>query len=73
MTKKYFILIVLCLTLGLTPYVPEPHIVGKIRWIAGGANGMTWLDWWDTVQHGAPWVALVAVGVVDLFKRQGCR
>ncbi len=47
------------LTLGLAPFTPEPHIVGKIRWIAGGANGMQPLDWFDTLLHGAPWVYLL--------------
>ncbi len=47
------------LTLGLAPFTPEPHIVGKIRWIAGGANGMQPQDWFDTLLHGAPWVYLL--------------
>lgn len=51
--------ILLCLTLGLAPYHPEPHIIGKIRWIAGGAVGMKWLDWGDTVMHGIPWLILI--------------
>ncbi len=46
------------LTLGLAPFVPEPHIVGKIRWVAGGAIGMTGMDWFDLLFHGFPWVFL---------------
>lgn len=46
------------LTLGLAPFAPEPHIVGKIRWVAGGAIGMTGMDWFDLVFHGFPWVFL---------------
>ena len=46
------------LSLGLAPFVPEPHIVGKIRWVAGGAVGMTGMDWFDLVFHGFPWVFL---------------
>lgn len=46
------------LTLGLAPFVPEPHIVGKIRWVAGGAVGMGAMDWGDLLFHGAPWVWL---------------
>lgn len=54
------------LTLGLAPFVPEPHIVGKLRWVLGGAQGMGLVDWWDLVMHGAPWVwlAVAVVGVV---------
>jgi len=46
------------LTLGLAPFVPKPHIIGKIRWVAGGAIGMTSMDWFDLVFHGFPWVFL---------------
>lgn len=58
-----------CLTLGLAPFVPEPHIVGKIRWIAGGAEGMGAKDWFDVVLHGAPWVWL-GVSLVQTFTRR---
>jgi hypothetical protein len=50
--------LVVCLTLGLAPFVPEPHLVGKIRWVMGGAKGMALLDWFDLVLHGAPWIWL---------------
>ena len=42
------------LTLGLAPFFPEPHIVGKLRWVAGGAHGMAAIDWGDLLLHGAP-------------------
>jgi hypothetical protein len=67
--NKYFMLIFACLTLGLAPFTPEPHIVGKIRWILGGAHGMTLVDWGDTLMHGLPWVALLFVGLSDLLKK----
>lgn len=51
-------IIIACLTLGLAPFLPEPHIWGKIKWIAGGAHGMQLMDWWDFVMHGVPWVFL---------------
>ncbi len=47
------------LTLGLAPLAPEPHIVGKLRWVLGGASGMGMQDWFDLVMHGAPWVWLI--------------
>lgn len=47
------------LTLGLAPFVPEPHLVGKIRWVMGGAEGMTPMDGFDLALHGAPWVWLL--------------
>jgi len=51
--------LLLVLTLGLAPYVPEPHIWGKIKWILGGARGMGLIDWFDFVLHGLPWVLAV--------------
>ena len=51
-------LIMLSLTLGLAPFYPEPHIVGKIRWIAGGAVGMQALDWLDAIYHGIPFILI---------------
>lgn len=57
------------LTLGLAPFVPEPHIVGKIRWIAGGAVGMGPMDWFDVALHGTPWLLLIRAVVVNLRDR----
>lgn len=45
---------ILCIGLGLAPFWPEPHLVGKIRWLAGGAVGMTALDWFDLFWHAWP-------------------
>jgi len=47
------------LTLGLAPFTPEPHIVGKLKWLAGGAVGMQAMDWFDLLMHGAPWALLL--------------
>ena len=47
------------LTLGLAPFYPAPHIIGKVRWVLGGAHGMKGMDWFDFVLHGAPWVYLI--------------
>jgi hypothetical protein len=57
------------LTLGLAPFLPEPHLVGKIRWVAGGAVGMTVVDWGDLLMHGAPVVWLVAALAAKLALR----
>jgi cell division protein FtsW (lipid II flippase) len=73
LTMKNFnnslLIIGLCLTLGLAPFFPEPHIVGKLRWISGGAVGMKPMDWLDTLFHGLPWIALVAMVLRKVFKR----
>ena len=49
------------LTLGLAPFVPEPHIWGKIKWMMGGGIGMTTLDVFDLIFHGLPWLALIVL------------
>ena len=51
-------LVLLCLTLGLAPFRPEPHIIGKIRWVLGGAKGMRFMDYFDLVLHGFPFILL---------------
>ena len=62
------IIILLCLTLGLAPFFPEPHIVGKLKWLAGGANGMTLKDYFDVVLHGFPFVLLIRLVFIRLKK-----
>ena len=44
--------------MGLAPFVPEPHLIGKLRWLMGGAVGMKPIDWFDLIQHGFPFVLL---------------
>lgn len=61
----------LCLTLGLAPFMPEPHLWGKIKWVAGGAVGMQPMDWFDLVFHGFPWLLLLRLlilKVIGIFK-----
>lgn len=57
--SKLSFAIVLSLTLGLAPFFPEPHILGKIRWVMGGAVGMQPMDYFDLVLHGSPWAYLI--------------
>ncbi len=59
-----------CLTLGLAPFAPEPHLVGKIRWVAGGAAGMGPMDWGDLIMHSAPFVWLVVTAALVLRDRR---
>ncbi len=66
LTTNYRIILLLCLTLGLAPFYPEPHIYGKLKWIAGGAKGMQLMDWVDVVIHGFPWLLLIRLIVIKL-------
>ncbi len=61
------LVILACLMLGLAPFVPEPHLLGKLRWVAGGAIGMQPLDWFDLVWHGLPWVLLLRLVIIRLY------
>ena len=57
--NSFAFILLACLTLGLAPFYPAPHIWGKIRWILGGAKGMGPIDWFDFIFHGIPWVLLI--------------
>ena len=68
--KKYLVVAaVAAFTFGLAPIYPEPHIWGKLRWVAGGANGMKLMDWLDLILHGTPWVFLLIVLFINLLKK----
>tara|TARA_B100000809_G_scaffold174181_1_gene171441 strand:- start:1215 stop:1436 length:222 start_codon:yes stop_codon:yes gene_type:complete len=65
--NDFRIIIVLCLTLGLAPFFPEPHIWGKLKWIAGGANSLQLKDWFDVLLHRFPWVLLIRLTIIKLI------
>lgn len=69
MVNNWKIVLLLCLTLGLAPYFPEPHILGKIKWILGGATGMKPMDWFDVVLHGFPFLLLIRLLIVKVIKK----
>ncbi|KAB2879121.1 RND transporter [bacterium] len=48
------------LTLGLAPFTPEPHIWKQMAAIWHGTLH-EWIDWFDLVLHGFPWIWLLAV------------
>ena len=51
--------LLIALTLGLAPFTPEPHVLGKLRWVLGGGVGMQIMDYFDLVLHAAPWLWFV--------------
>lgn len=65
--NNWQLLILLCLTLGLAPFFPEPHIYGKLKWMLGGAEGMTILDWFDVLLHGLPFVLLIRLIYINVI------
>lgn len=60
--------IILCLTLGLAPFLPEPHILGKVKWVLGGAIGMQPMDWFDLLLHGFPYVLVFRLIFLKIIK-----
>lgn len=56
--KNRVVLMLLLAFLGVSP-IGEPHLFGKIKWIAGGAVGMKPMDWFDFIMHGS--AALISV------------
>lgn len=64
--NNWRIILLLCLTLGLAPFFPEPHLWGKLKWIAGGAEGMQATDWFDVLLHGFPYFLLIRLLIIRL-------
>jgi hypothetical protein len=52
------ILVLLALTLGLAPFVPEPHLWEKLKMLAAGSPSRP-IDIFDLLYHAAPWLLLV--------------
>ena len=53
------VLVLLALTLGLAPFVPEPHIWEKLKILFAGTLAKP-IDIFDLVLHAAPFVLLIA-------------
>ncbi|MCS7466917.1 hypothetical protein NZK35_09695 [Stieleria sp. ICT_E10.1] len=47
------------LTLGLAPFVPEPHLWEKLKMLVAGTLRRP-LDLFDLVLHATPWLLLIA-------------
>ncbi len=52
------LLVIAALTLGLAPFVPEPHVWEKLKMLAAGDLSRP-IDIFDLVLHGTPWVLLL--------------
>ena len=58
------------LTLGLAPFVPEPHIWEKIRWMATGQKMDQGIYWFDLALHGTPWLLLSVSAMLWLLSKR---
>jgi len=63
------LIILLCLTLGLAPYFPEPHLWGKLKWLAGDSSGMTGMDYFDILLHGFPFLLLIRRVYIEISSK----
>lgn len=59
------LLILACLTIGLAPYMPQPHILEKLRMLMKGTLVRP-IDWFDLVLHATPWALLILKGLFTL-------
>lgn len=60
------------LFLGLAPFMPEPHLVQKFRWMSEG-HPFKLIDIFDVLMHGAPWVWLLVALILtarDAFSKR---
>ena len=66
------LLIVLCLTLGLAPFSPQPHVWEKLKMLASG-DLVRGIDIFDLLLHGSPWLLLIGKGIVFSKRQPGER
>jgi len=63
------VLLLVALTLGLAPFVPEPHIWEKLKLLASGELVRP-IDIFDLILHAAPWL-LLAVKIARPGRSKG--
>ena len=51
-------LLIICVTLGLAPFAPEPHVWQKLKMLFDGSLHKP-IDIFDLFLHGTPWVLLL--------------
>ena len=62
------LLIFLCLSLGLAPFSPEPHVLEKLRMLATGELNRL-IDIFDLLLHGTPWLLLSIKLILSLTRK----
>jgi hypothetical protein len=61
--------LILCITIGLTPYYPVPHSYEKLKWLLEGGNNMLMLDYFDLIFSNLPWLYLLG-SVIYFYRRK---
>ncbi len=59
--------IIACLTLGLAPFFPEPHIWEKLKMLFGGTLAKP-IDIFDLLMHSAPFLVAALKLAVPALK-----
>ncbi len=62
------LLIFFCLSLGLAPFSPEPHVLEKLRMLATGELNRL-IDIFDLLLHGTPWLLLSIKLILSLTRK----
>jgi len=61
--------VLIALTLGLAPFVPEPHVWEKLKMLMDGSLAKP-IDIFDLFLHGTPWILLILkLGRLGLQRR----
>ena len=55
--QPLLLFVLLALTLGLAPFVPEPHLWEKLKMLAAGELRRP-IDIFDLLLHATPWLLL---------------
>lgn len=55
--QPLILFLLVALTLGLAPFVPEPHIWEKLKMLANGTLVKP-IDIFDLLLHATPWILL---------------
>ena len=56
--QSLLLFVLIALTLGLAPFMPEPHVWQKLKMLAAGTLSKP-IDIFDLVMHGTPWILLL--------------
>jgi hypothetical protein len=67
--NNWWVVLILCVTLGLSPYLPEPHLVNRFQWAYYGGKGMHLLDYLDLLLHASPFFLLLRLVFLFIYNK----
>lgn len=68
----WHLIIIAVLTVGLAPFVPEPHIWEKLKMLVAG-DLVKPIDWFDLALHGIPYFLLILKILVQVLPKAEMR